>query len=63
MPQQVEHLGQKYRRLKEKTPHTKVLARFGNITLTRATHSQGSRGRTITPASVLSIEYGAIASV
>ncbi len=28
MPQQVEHLGQKYRRLKEKTPHTKVLTSF-----------------------------------
>jgi hypothetical protein len=60
MPQHVEHLGQKYRRLKKKTRHVSVLTRFGNITLTRATWRQGSRGRTIAPLEkILGIECGA----
>ncbi|MEJ7593058.1 MAG: hypothetical protein WKF77_16045 [Planctomycetaceae bacterium] len=60
MPQHVEHLGQKCRRLKKKTLHTNVLTRFGNITLTRATYRQGSRGRTIAPLEkILGIECGA----
>jgi hypothetical protein len=60
MPQHVEHLGQKCRRLKKKTRHATVLTRFGNITLTRATYRQGSRGRTIAPLEkILGIEYGA----
>ena len=60
MPQHVEHLGQKCRRLKEKTLHANVLTRFGNITLTRATYRQGSRGRTIAPLEkILGIECGA----
>lgn len=41
MPQPVDHLGQRYRRLKEKTPPTKVLTRSGNITLTRAAYHHG----------------------
>ena len=60
MPQHVEHLGQKCRRLKKKTRHANVLTRFGNITLTRATYRQGSRGRTIAPLEkILGIECGA----
>ena len=60
MPQHVEQLGQKCRRLKKKTRHATVLTRFGNITLTRATYRQGSRGRTIAPLEkILGIEYGA----
>lgn len=60
MPQHVEHLGQKYRRLKKKTHHARVLTRFGNITLSRATYRQGSRGRTIAPLEkILGIQCGA----
>ncbi len=60
LPQQVEHLGQRYRRPEEKTPHTKVLTRFGDIRLTRATYRQGSHSRTIAPLEkVLGIECGA----
>ncbi len=60
MPQQISYLGQSYRRLKKKTPHANVLTRFGNITLTRATYRQGSRGRTIAPLEkVLGIQCGA----
>ena len=60
MPQQISYLGQPYRRLRKKTPHANVLTRFGNITLTRATYRQGSRGQTIAPLEkVLGIECGA----
>ena len=60
MPQQVEHLGQNYRRLKDKSRHASVLTRFGNINLTRATYRRGSRGRTIAPLEIiLGIECGA----
>lgn len=60
MPQQVRHLGQTCRRLKKKTDHANVLTRFGNITLTRATYRQGSRGWTIAPLEkILGIECGA----
>ncbi|MCA9062372.1 MAG: hypothetical protein KDA96_04920 [Planctomycetaceae bacterium] len=60
MPQQIGYLGQWYRRLRKKTPHANVLTRFGNITLTRATYRQGSRGPTIAPLEkVLGIECGA----
>ncbi len=60
MPQHVEHLGQKCRRLKEKTLHANILTRFGIITLARATYRQGSRGRTIAPLEkILGIECGA----
>lgn len=41
-----------YRRLKQKSSHANVLTRFGNITLTRATYRQGSRGRTIAPLEI-----------
>ena len=59
MPRQVEYLGQTRRRLKKKTLHAKVLTRFGNITLTRATYRQGSRGRTIAPLEIaLGIKCG-----
>lgn len=59
MPQHVEYLGQTRRRLKKKTPNAKVLTRFGNITLTRATYRQGSRGRTIAPLEIaLGIKCG-----
>ena len=53
MPQQVEHLGQNYRRLKDKSRHASVLTRFGNITLTRVTYRRGSRGRTIAPLEII----------
>jgi hypothetical protein len=60
MPQQIVYFGQSYRRLRKKTPHANVLTRFGNITLTRTTYRQGSRGRTIAPLEkVLGIECGA----
>ncbi len=60
MPKDVEYQGQKYRRLNQKTGHARVLTRFGNITLLRATWRQGSRGRTIAPLEkILGIEFGA----
>ena len=60
MPQQISYLGQTYRRLRKKTPHANVLTRFGNITLTRATYRQGSRGQTIAPLEkVLGVMCGA----
>ncbi len=60
MPTQIEHLGEKYRKLKDKAPHSKILTRFGNITLTRAMYRRGSRGRTISPLEkTLGIECGA----
>jgi hypothetical protein len=43
MPRQVEYQGKKYRRLNLKTRHARVLTRFGNIMLFRATWRQGSR--------------------
>jgi len=60
MPTRIEHLGETYRKLKNKTPHSKILTRFGNITLTRAMYRRGSRGRTISPLEkILGIECGA----
>lgn len=60
MPRHVDYQGQKYRRLNQKTDHAKVLTRFGNITLLRATWRQGSRGRTISPLEkILGIKFGA----
>lgn len=60
MPQHILHLGQAYRRLPQKSPRANILTRFGNITLTRATYRQGSRGRTIAPLEIaLGIEQGA----
>ena len=60
LPQQISYVGQSYRRLRAKTPHANVLTRFGNITLTRATYRQGSRGRTIAPLEkILGIDCGA----
>jgi hypothetical protein len=60
MPKQVGQAGQTYRRLKQKTAHANVLSLFGNMTLSRATYRQGSRGRTMAPLEkVLGIEFGA----
>lgn len=60
MPTRIEHLGDSYRKLKEKTPHSKILTRFGNITLNRAMYRRGSRGGTISPLeTMLGIECGA----
>ena len=60
MPTRIEHLGDTYRKLKNKTPHSKILTRFGNITLTRAMYRRGSRGQTISPLEkILDIECGA----
>lgn len=60
MPTYIEHQGEKYRRLNQKTCHARVLTRFGNITLLRTTWRQGSRGRTIAPLEkILGIECGA----
>ena len=60
MPARIEHSGDTYRRLSTKTPHSKILTRFGNITLTRAMYRRGSRGRTISPLEkILGIECGA----
>jgi hypothetical protein len=60
MPTRIEHLGDSYRKLNNKTPHSKILTRFGNITLTRAMYRRGSRGRTIAPLEkILGIECGA----
>lgn len=60
MPTRIEHLGDTYRKLKNKTPHSKILTRFGNITLNRAMYRRGSRGQTISPLEKkLGIECGA----
>ena len=60
MPMRIEHLGDTYRKLNTKTRHTKILTRFGNITLTRAMYRQGSRGKTFSPLErTLGIECGA----
>jgi len=60
MPTRIGHLGDSYRKLNNKTPHSKILTRFGNITLTRAMYRRGSRGRTISPLEkILGIECGA----
>lgn len=60
MPKQIEHLGDTFRRLHQKTPHANVLTRFGNITLMRAMYRRGSRGRTVSPLeSLLGIACGA----
>jgi hypothetical protein len=60
MPKDVEYPGKKLRRLNFKTRHARVLTRFGNIMLFRATWRQGSRGRTIAPLEKIpGIEFGA----
>ena len=60
MPTRIEHLGDTYRKLNNKTPHSKILTRFGNITLTRAMYRRGSRGKTIAPLEkILGIACGA----
>ena len=64
MPTRIEYLGDTYRRLNKKTPHSKIRTRFGNITLTRAMYRRGSRGKTISPLEkILGIECGATPGV
>ena len=64
MPTRIEHLEDTYRKLNNKTPRSKILTRFGNITLTRAMYRRGSRGQTISPLEkILGIEKGATPGV
>lgn len=59
MPKTIEHEGETFRRLPEKTRRADVLTCFGKITLKRGRYRRGSRGRTIFPLEMLlGIENG-----
>ncbi len=49
MPGTVKYRNRSYRRLADKSKHSRILTRFGNITLVRAVYRQGSRGKVIAP--------------
>ena len=60
MPGSVRFNDHSFRRLGEKTMHSNVLTRFGNIELLRATYRRGRAGKVIAPVEkILGIQFGA----
>jgi hypothetical protein len=59
MPGTVEHNGQNYRRLADKTSRSQIVTPFGELTLDRARYRRGRDGKTIFPIELLlGIENG-----
>ena len=60
MPGTVRFNDHSFRRLIEKTTHSNILTRFGNIELSRATYRRGRSGKVIAPVEkMLGIQWGA----
>jgi hypothetical protein len=60
MPGAVRFNDHSFRRLIEKTMHSNILTRFGNIGLSRATYRRGRAGKVIAPVEkMLGIQTGA----
>jgi hypothetical protein len=60
MPGSVRFNDHSFRRLIEKTMHSNILTRFGNIGLSRATYRRGRAGKVIAPVEkILGIQCGA----
>ena len=59
MPGTVEHNGQNYRRLADKTSRSRIVTPFGELTIDRARYRRGRDGKTIFPIELLlGIENG-----
>ena len=64
MPPTIFYRDDSYRRLPDKTKHSNILTRFGDITLQRTIYRRGSRGKVIAPLEkILGIECGATPGV
>jgi len=60
MPPTIFYRDDSYRRLPDKTWHSNILTRFGDIALERTVYRRGSRGKVIAPLEkILGIECGA----